>query len=237
MTTVEICVEDIAGVRAARDRGADRVEVCHDLSCGGLTPPEDFVSGSLPCAPPEGIQVLIRPRAGDFTFSEDEVGAMCSRIGALRDLVAPSGVDVGYVIGALREDHRVDEPALVRLMEAAGPARVTFHRAFDLVPDRREALEILIDHGVRRVLTTGGAATRADPAGLRSLVEQSRGRILVLASGGLRSGSVVEVIRRSGAPEVHMRAPSSTGSGTDPDEVGRIVEAVRGHDHQQDPRN
>ncbi|MGO3797347.1 MAG: copper homeostasis protein CutC, partial [Pauljensenia sp.] len=129
MTTVEICVEDIAGVRAARDRGADRVEVCRDLSCGGLTPSENTVSGSFACAPPEGIQVLIRPRPGSFTFSGDEVGAMCSRIGTLRDLVAPGGVEVGYVIGALREDHRVDEPALVRLMEAAGPARVTFHRA------------------------------------------------------------------------------------------------------------
>ncbi|WP_075891831.1 copper homeostasis protein CutC [Actinomyces provencensis] len=230
MTRVEICVEDAAGVRAASQQGADRVEVCHDLSCGGLTPSDLLVSESLPLAPPDGVQVLIRPRPDDFVFSGDEVAAMCTRIRDLRTLVEPSGVEVGFVIGALQEDHRVDESALARLMEAAGPARVTFHRAFDLVPDRREALGILVRHGVRRVLTTGGGTGKADVPGLRALVKWSRGEILVLASGGLRSDSVVDVIRRTGAPEVHMRAPAPSGSGTDPDEVGRIVAAVRHHD-------
>lgn len=223
---VEICVDTAEGVRAARERGADRVELCRDLWCGGLTPPRDLIEASVPLAPTGGIQVLIRSRSGSFVYTRSEVDDMCRDIEEIGLLPC---VALGFVVGALTEDRQIDEAAAARFRAAAGDRPLTFHRAFDQAADGPWALDRLVRLGYQRVLTTGGNSGVADRAGLAELVRRARGRIVVLASGGLRSANVADVVWTSGVSEVHMRAPLTDGNpeGTDADEVSRIIRAVR----------
>lgn len=238
MTVVEICLDDLAGVRVAEEAGADRIELCAALGEGGITPSIGTVAGALRAATRIGIQVLIRQRPGDFVYDDDELQAMVDDIHSIRALPNPSGVVVGFVIGALRSDGRVNVDATRRLVAACGDAPVTFHKAFDQVADRREALRQLADLGVARVLTSAGAATALDGAdGLAELVDLAGDRVTILAGGGVRPANVVEVVRRTGVGEVHLRAPhtvATAGAGAptayDPGErdvtSGEVVRAV-----------
>lgn len=210
---VEVCLDDLDGVRVAEDAGADRIEFCAALADGGITPSIGTVAAGLRLARRIGMNVLIRQRPGDFVYSEDEVAAMVEDIVAMRALPNPAGVPLAFVIGALTPAGTVDVAAIARMREACGTAAVTFHKAFDQVPDRSAALEQLIGLGIGRVLTSGGATTCLDGADeLAALVRQSRGRIVVLAGGGVRPANVAEVVRRSGVAEVHLRATESVPS-------------------------
>lgn len=231
MTVIEICVDTLEGVNAARAARADRVELCRELWCGGLTPPDELITDALPLCPADGLQVLVRSRPGDFVYTDEEVSTMCADIERIRKLFEGAPVPCGFVVGALTVDRLIDEDAAARFRQAAGKHRLTFHRAFDPIRNKSEAMETLIHLSYQRILTTGCSKPVADPIALSALVEQSRGRILILASGGLRSSNVSDILQSSAAPEVHMRAPLHTApagfQGTDPDEVVRIVQAVR----------
>ncbi len=235
MTVIEICVDTLEGVEAARVGGADRVELCRELWCGGLTPPDDLITAALPLCPADGLQVLVRSRPGDFVYTDDEISAMCADIERIGKIFAGAPVPCGFVVGALTANGLIDDVAALRFREAAGQYRVTFHRAFDLIHNKSGALETLVHLNYQRILTTGCTQPVADPLALNTLVEQSRGRILLLASGGLRSSNVSDVLQLTAAPEVHMRAPRETASagvqGTDPEEVVRIVQAIRRSSH------
>lgn len=237
---VELCVGDLAGIDTARSAGADRVEFCRDLSCGGLTPDPAEISEALSRCPSGGLQVLIRSHPGDFVYGDDEIEAMCAQIRAIRaehdrwiaessgeDAAAAAAPRLGFVVGALTPDLRIDARATARFVAAAGPHRLTFHRAFDQVVDQAAGLEDLVRLGYERVLTTGGHAAVADLPGLSALVEQAVDRLVILASGGLRSGNVAAALSATGAREVHMRAPADDGERTDPEEARRVVDAVR----------
>lgn len=203
---VEVCVDDVAGARAAEAAGADRLELCADLLEGGVTPSIGTVSRVLEVVERTGVQVLVRPRGGDFVHDADEVAVMLADVAAVRAL--PARVPVGFVIGSLTPDHRVDEATTAALVAAAGGAPVTFHRAFDDTADLAESLEVLVGLGVDRVLTGGGPASAAEgSAVLAALHEQAAGRITVLAAGGVRADNVRELLRRTGVREVHGRAP------------------------------
>jgi copper homeostasis protein len=207
VTVVEICLDDLAGVRIAEEAGADRIELCAALSEGGITPSIGTVAGALRGATRIGIQVLIRQRPGDFVYDEDEVQAMVDDIHSLRVLPRPDAVVLGFVIGALRADGRIDVDATRRLVAACGDAPVTFHKAFDQVPDRAEALERLVSLGVGRVLTSGGApSASAGAESLAELVTLAGDRIAVLAGGGVRPGNVADLVSQTGVREVHLRA-------------------------------
>lgn len=207
MTLVEICLDDLAGVQRAEEAGADRVELCAALGTGGLTPSIGTVAHALQVSSRIGVNVLIRQRPGDFVFDEDELAAMVADIRAVRALERPAGVALGFVIGALLPDGSVDSRATRRLVEACGDAPVTFHKAFDQTPDRAAALEQLVALGIDRVLTSGGAPTAADGSDeLAALVTQAGDRIVVLAGGGVRPGTVADLVRRTGVREVHLRA-------------------------------
>lgn len=214
MTLLEICLDDLAGVTVADRAGADRIELCSALGDGGLTPSIGTVATALRLARRIGVNVLVRQRPGDFVYTDDEVEAMVADIRAIRSLPRPE-VPLGFVIGALRPDGTLDLPALTRLREACGdaPGGVTFHKAFDQVPDRRAALETLVELGFARVLTSAGAATAPEGAeALAELVSQAAGRLVVLAGGGVRAGNVAELVRRSGVAEVHLRAAEEARS-------------------------
>lgn len=226
MTIVEICVEDALGARRARDGGADRIEICADLSCGGLTPAFDEVGAALEVGPAGGVQVLVRPRPGDFVHSREEVDRIASDIVALRALGTGAGIRLGFVVGVLTDEGTINVGAAARLRDVAEDAPLTFHRGFDQVRDQDRGLDVLMELGYDRVLTTGGDSAVAQPDALARLVERGGADIIILVSGGLRAHNVAEVVAACGAREVHMRAPGT--SGTDRSEVERIVAALRG---------
>jgi copper homeostasis protein len=211
---VEACVDSAAAARRAVQEGAGRLEVCGELAAGGTTPAPSLLRAireqvAIP------VHVLIRPRPGDFRFAEAEIGRMLAEMAESRRL----GAD-GLVVGALAEDGGLDRPALRRLLEAAGPLAVTFHRAFDELPDPVAALAELAGLGVTRVLTSGGAPTAA--AGiplLARLVREARGRIGILAAGSIRAGNAARIVTETGVREVHLAAGESA-------EAGRVAGVV-----------
>ncbi|MDU0968484.1 MAG: copper homeostasis protein CutC [Actinomycetaceae bacterium] len=230
--TVELCVSDAEGARIARQAGCGRIELCRDLAVGGLTPPDDLVAQVARELPDLDVQVLVRSRAGDFVYTQAEVAAMAADIRRLRRLCPPREGALGFVAGALTPDGRIDEAAARVFREAAGECPLTFHRAFDEVGDLMAAARWLAGAGWDRVLTTGGDPARADVAQLAALQREVGDRLVILASGGLRSHNVAEVVRATGVTEVHMRAPQPGAAGaagaTDPAEVARIVAALAG---------
>ena len=182
MVAVEIAVQDLAGVLAARDAGADRVELCVGLVTGGLTPPAGLLAAAVESGLP--VHPLIRTRTGGFVHDPLELDVLVRDVRA-----AVRAGAAGVVVGALRPDGELDEDAVRALVDAAGGARVTFHRAFDVVPDRARAVDRLAALGVARVLTSGGAATA--PQGSTELARSSRhvrgtgAGVEVMAGGGV----------------------------------------------------
>ena len=197
---IEACVDSYASAMAASRAGADRLELCAHLVIGGTTPTHALFrqvqrGSGVP------INVLIRPRFGDFLYTEPELEEMCEEIAAFRDLGAN-----GVVIGALTPDGELDLAQMRRMMACAGQMEVTLHRAFDMTRDPRQALEAVIRTGCRRVLTSGGRNTA--PEGLetiRTLVAAAAGRIEVMAGSGVRPANVLK-IAAAGVDAVHFSA-------------------------------
>ncbi|MEJ3745712.1 copper homeostasis protein CutC [Actinomycetes bacterium KLBMP 9797] len=204
----EVCVDGVDGVLAARAAGADRVELCCALFEGGLTPSAGLLTTALAAATTIDVNVLIRPRGGDFVYDRHEVRAMRHDI----ELVAAAGAH-GIVIGALTEDGDVDGPVCRELLSAAGGLSVTFHRAFDMVRRPLDALEAVIDLGVDRLLTSGQESTALEGAPLLAeLVTAAAGRIVVMPGGGITARNVRRVIDQTGAREVHFSAATTVES-------------------------
>jgi copper homeostasis protein len=205
---IEICVEGIDGLIAAQEAGADRVELCASLVEGGITPSfgtarEALRLSNIP------FHVIVRPRGGDFLYSEAEFASMLADVAALRDL----GV-AGVVVGCLTADGDIDEPRMRALVEAAGPLAVTCHRAFDMTRDPGEALEALIRSGVGRVLTSGQRDTAIEGIELiAALVKQAAGRIIILGCGALSPESIGMVRARTGLTEMHFASLRDVPSG------------------------
>jgi len=198
---IEAAVESIGGALAAHAEGVDRIELCGSLHDGGITPSAGLISRAL-ASVTTPIHVFIRPRTGDFVYDRHDVAVM---LGDIKDAKAAGAP--GVVFGALKVDGQVDRAIMAALIAAARPMTVGFHRAFDQVSDQNAALETLIDLGVAVVLTSGGAALALDGAPrLRELVDQARGRIDILAGGGITPSNVVALIERSGVRHVHGKA-------------------------------
>lgn len=210
---VEACVDSVESAIAAQRGGAGRIELCDALFDGGTTPSAGMISAcrgavTIP------LVVIIRPRGGGFVYSAPELDVMKRDI----EIAGMLGVD-GIVIGALRSDGTVDEGSTANLVEAAGGLELTFHRAFDLVPSQRSALETLAGLGITRVLTSGGAPSARDGVvRIASLVRQARRRIAVMAGGGIREENVREIVDATGVTEIHVRGTRLTrgGAGTLP---------------------
>jgi copper homeostasis protein len=205
---IELCVEGIDGFLAAQKAGADRVELCASLVEGGLTPSLATIRAAVKAAKIP-VHVIIRPRGGDFLYSEAEFETMVEDIKALRD----EGVS-GVVIGCLTPDGRIDELRTKALVEAARPMSVTCHRAFDMTADAREALEALIRCGIDRVLTSGQRDTAVEgTAILKAAVEQAAGRIVIMGCGALDASNIRKVRDETGLTEMHFAALTTVASG------------------------
>ena len=206
---IEGCVDSYASAMAAVRGGADRLELCANLSIGGTIPSHAlFRQVRRDCG--ARINVLIRPRFGDFLYTTEELEEMEEEIARFKEL----GAD-GVVIGVLTPDGELDGGRLARLMERAVGMEVTLHRAFDMTRDPLEALEAAIALGCRTILTSG--QEKDAPAGaetLRALREKAAGRIAVMAGCGVRAGSIRDIHRRTGVHVFHTsgrRGPVDSG--------------------------
>lgn len=229
---IEVCVDSVAGVRIARDGGADRVELCSALEVGGVTPSAGLVHAAVAVGLP--VHVLIRSRPGDFVFSDAEIAVMTDDVSA-----AVAAGAAAVVIGALTRDGGVDVEATGRLIAAAGSASVTFHRAFDLTVDPLAALDTLRSLGVARVLTSGQAARALDGSALLAALVRRSGADgpVILAGGGVRPESVADLIARTGVSEVHFsaRVPGAGVNTAGPETAVRMGPADDGGHHVTDP--
>ncbi|XP_029963354.1 copper homeostasis protein cutC homolog isoform X2 [Salarias fasciatus] len=187
--------------------GAGRLELCSSLLEGGLTPSLGLLHiVKLYVKIP--IYVMIRPRGGDFLYSDLEVEVMRKDI----ELMKNQGAD-GFVLGALTEDGRVDTELCMDLLATARPLPVTFHRAFDMVHDPAVALEALVTLGFERVLTSGCDSSALEGLPLiKRLIDQAKGRITIMPGGGITERNLQRILEGSGAQEFHCSARSSKDS-------------------------
>ena len=208
MAILEICAGSVASAIAARDGGAQRIELCAALEVGGVTPSAGLIAEARKV---EGLvlNVIIRPRGGDFLYDSHEIACMEEDIRTCRRI----GVD-GVVIGALTAEGDIDTATCKRLINAADGMSITFHRAFDMCRNPQKALEELIALGCHRVLTSGQAPTaEAGAALLGELVEQADGRIIIMPGCGVNSNNAARILQATGANEIHTSARKSVGSG------------------------
>jgi copper homeostasis protein len=204
---LEVCVESVESAIAAEHGGAHRVELCSALGDGGITP-----SAGLIATVRQKIHipmfVMIRPRASDFCYSEDEFAIMQRDVLMAKQL----GAD-GVVLGILDLDGRIDVHRTKQLVGLAAPLQVTFHRAFDMTGDLLQSLCDVQATGAHRVLTSGGKQTAAEGAEvLKTLVERVNGSIGIMAASGIEEGNIAELLQRTGVCEVHasLRSPVSS---------------------------
>ena len=204
----EICVDSIAGVRAAKAAGAERVELCADLLEGGITPSRGMIHESRTIEG-VGLHVIIRPRGGDFLFEDDEFATMRADIETAKAERAD-----GVVIGLLTADGEIDAERTRALIALARPLSVTFHRAFNVVAEPFRALETLIDLGVDRVLTSGQEATVLEGLPLIvELIKRAGDRIVVMPGGGITARNVGRIVAEARPSEIHFAALEPAASG------------------------
>lgn len=214
---VEICCGTLASVLAAKEGGANRIELCSGLAEGGLTPSYGLIKSAVEAGIPE-VNVLIRPRSGDFLYSEQEIKLMIEDIKKAIEIGAS-----GIVIGVLTADGDVDIVACRRLIEAANSAaevyhkakpHVTFHRAFDVSRDAKASLEAVIALDVDSLLTSGMAASavKGIPV-IKKLVDLSDGKVTIMAGAGINASNAKDIISATGVTAIHSTARKPVASG------------------------
>jgi copper homeostasis protein len=197
-TVIEICIDAVDSALAAQNGGAQRVELCSNLLEGGVTPSAGLVT-IVRKKISIGLQVIVRPRGGDFCYNEDEFDTMKQDIVTAKSC----GAD-GIAVGLLNLDGTVDIPRTTELVELSNPLPVTFHRAFDVSTDLSKSLEDVITTGAKRILTSGGEPSALKGAeSLAKLVRQSAGRIIILAAGSIKGSNAREIVEKTGVQEVH----------------------------------
>jgi len=203
----EVCIDSVEGALAAQNAGAQRVELCANLVEGGTTPSLGMIEQTRRKTSLT-INIIIRPRGGDFCYSDAEFEVM---LGDVKAALA-AGCD-GVVLGLLLPDGSIDRERTKRLVKAARPMSVTFHRAFDMCSLPEETLENLVDLGIERVLTSGQKNSAMEGADrIARLVSQAGERIIIMAGGGVTSKNLPALVAATGIRECHFSARRSTDS-------------------------
>jgi len=202
---IEVCSNSVTSALAAQNGGASRVELCENLIEGGTTPSHGEILVSRKVLDIK-LYVLIRPRSGDFLYSDIEFDVMVADV----QYCIEAGCD-GIVIGMLNQDGSVDKEhceKLVNLAKQRGLG-VTFHRAFDLCADMFQALEDIIEIGCERILTSGGKTTAIEGSvTIANLIKKAAGRIIIMPGSGLSENNVADLVHYTGATEIHLSARS-----------------------------
>lgn len=207
MITVEICVDSVESALAAQAGGAQRVELCDNLAEGGTTPSAGMIALTRQQLSID-LNVIIRPRGGDFCYSHLEFAVMKHDVLLAKQLGAN-----GIVIGLLNPDGTIDKTRTAELITLARPLNVTFHRAFDMTADPQQALEDLIELTVDRVLTSGQESSALEGLDcITGLVQQAAARISVMPGGGVHERNLARIVQHSGAKEVHLSARTAVAS-------------------------
>jgi copper homeostasis protein len=219
---LEVCVEDVEGLVAAVAGGADRIELCSALAVGGLTPSAGLMAAAARQSVP--AYAMIRPRAGSFQYSADELEVMKADI----DAAGHAGL-AGVVLGASLRDGRLDAEMLAILSEHADGLGRTLHRAFDLVPDMSEAIELAVFLDFERILTSGRATTAWEGADdLERAIAIAAGRISIMPGAGVNAQTIDRLLPRLNIAEIHA---SCSVAASQPDEcvlaLGFAVEGAR----------
>lgn len=228
----ELCAASIEAIKLAKELNFNRIELCQDLEQGGLTPSY----GLIEYAQAYGIEthVLIRPRPGGFFYNEDELEVI------IREVIncQRSGVK-GVVIGALSETGEIDKNVLTEIMEKANGMEVTFHRAFDDSIDWQRSLDVLMDFGVSRVLSSGMSSNaEIGMPILKQMVKRAAGNIQIMAGGGVNASNIQRIVKEVGPHAIHFSGTakfqldedslfSETILKVDRNKVQRILEAAR----------
>ncbi len=206
--TLECCVDSLVSAHAALRGGADRLELCANLIIGGTTPTMALYQKMREQTDTD-IRVLIRPRFGDFLYSEEEACIMCREIEAFRK----AGAD-GIVIGSLRADGSLHIEQMKRFMEQAGDMHVTLHRAFDMCRDSLEALRQAGELGIHTILTSGRATSCTKGISLfKELLPLSGNQITILAGGGVDADAVKTLLSQTALTDFHMSGKKRISSG------------------------
>ena len=195
---LESCCTDVEQIRRAQEAGARRIELCEKLAVGGVTPSAELLKAAISVAKVP-VNVLVRPRGGDFVFSAAEADSMLRDIELCREAGAAA-----VVIGALDSRGEVDMPLMRRLCDAASGMSVTFHRAFDVCADPLAAFEDVLALGCDRLLTSGHESDAFKGRFfIAELVERAAGRIIVMPGCGVRRSNIARIAADTGAVEFH----------------------------------
>jgi copper homeostasis protein len=196
---VEICVDSVESAIVAQTAGASRVELCDNLTEGGTTPSYGTICSARKNLD-IGLNVIVRPRGGDFLYSDLDYDIMRRDI----DICGESGAD-GIVVGVLRTDGTIDVERTAKLVELAHPMEVTFHRAYDMIRDPFSGLEDVIDSGAKRILTSGQKNRVPEGSELiRQLVYRAHNRIIIMPGGGINLSNIEKLARTTEACEFHF---------------------------------
>lgn len=201
---LEVCAGSITSALNAQAGGAHRIELCDNLSDGGTTPSPGMIRQALKLLDIH-VFVLIRPRSGDFLYSDDEFKVMKEDVLFCKEHRAH-----GVVLGMLKNDGTVDIERTAELVSLACPMQVTFHRAFDMTRDPFEAMEDIINLGIDRILTSGQAANAPDGADLiAELITRAESRVIIMPGGGINEDNFLELYQKTKAMEFHasLRSP------------------------------
>ena len=234
---LEIIGFNIESCVIAQAAGANRIELCDNPGDGGTTASYGFIKAAR-----KALQIdlypIIRPRGGDFLYSEEEFEVMQTDI----QLCKETGCD-GVVIGMLNKDGSIDKKRCSKLVALAYPLGVTFHRAFERCSNPFEALEDIIEIGCERILTSGQQPTASEGASfINELIRQADERIIIMPGSGVRSNNIINIAKQTGAVEFHSSASKLMASnmeyhnpnlkenlqliGADPDEIIQMKELL-----------
>lgn len=204
---LEICTDTLASSIIAEKAGADRIELCADLCVGGTTPSAGLVrqvKSRLNCP----IVMMIRPRSGDFCYTQEEIETMKADILFAKE----SGIE-GVIFGVLTPDGEIDTTVMSELIKLSRPMEVVCHRAFDMTKDALKSLETLISLGVDRLLSSG--FSNSAPDGIETLRElriHSNNRLTIMPGGGVNKNNIHDLILKSGANEFHLSGKTALES-------------------------
>jgi copper homeostasis protein len=230
---IELCVASIEALQIVKDLRIDRIELCQNLEQGGMTPSHGFIEMAL--LNEIETHVLIRPRAAGFTYSEDEIQLMLNDIKDCREL----GVK-GIVVGALNLNKTIDRDAMLRMKEVAKDLEITCHRAFDDSFDWKNSMDVLIEAGINRILSSGlSSSVEVGLPILKEMMKYANSRIEIMVGGGVNLGNVQRILLDVQPDAIHFSGTSKlildensyfseTLLQVDKGKVEKLIHSIRG---------